>query len=66
MAETIIVEDSPVGLKAAYSSGANVIRVDNPKDLTYDNGILIPTKNFSKEFQDDILQYFRERKEDDF
>ena len=36
------------------------------RDLTYENGILIPTKNFSKEFQDDILNYFRERKEDDF
>ena len=37
----------------------------SPKDLTYDNGILIPTENFTKEFQDDILNYFKERKEDD-
>ena len=31
--ETIIVEDSPVGLRAAYNSGAKVIRVASPKDL---------------------------------
>ena len=37
----------------------------SPKDLTYDNGILIPTENCTKEFQDDIMKYFRERKEDD-
>ena len=35
------------------------------KDLTYDEkGILIPTNNFSKEFEEDIMNYFRERKED--
>jgi HAD superfamily hydrolase (TIGR01509 family) len=34
--ETIIVEDSPVGLKSAYSSGAYVIRVNNPKDLKFE------------------------------
>ena len=34
--------------------------------LTYDDkGILIPTEKFSKEFKDDILNYFKERKEDD-
>jgi len=27
-------------------------------------GILIPTRKFSKEFKDDILNYFKERKED--
>lgn len=34
--ETLIVEDSPVGLMAAYRSGARVMRVKNPKDLTLD------------------------------
>jgi hypothetical protein len=35
------------------------------KHLTYDdNGVLIPTKNFSYEFKEDILNYFKERKED--
>ena len=35
-------------------------------DLTYDDvGILIPTNNFTKEFKDDIMKYFNERKEDD-
>lgn len=32
--ETLIVEDSPPGLLAASRSRANVLRVDNPKDLT--------------------------------
>ena len=31
--ETLIVEDSPPGLLAASRSRANVLRVDNPKDL---------------------------------
>ena len=31
--ETLIVEDSPHGLLAASRSRANVLRVDNPKDL---------------------------------
>jgi len=35
--ETLIVEDSPHGLLAASRSRANVLRVDNPKDL-YPNG----------------------------
>ena len=34
--------------------------------LTYDdNGLLIPTTNFTDEFKEDILNYFKERKEDD-
>lgn len=32
--ETLIVEDSPPGLLAANRSGANILRVDSPKDLT--------------------------------
>lgn len=31
--ETVIIEDSPVGLTAAARSGANVIRVDSPEDI---------------------------------
>lgn len=34
--ETLIVEDSPHGLLAASRSRANVLRVDNPTDLTFD------------------------------
>jgi len=34
--ETLIVEDSPIGLIAAKRSNANVLRVDNPHDLTLD------------------------------
>ena len=34
--ETLIVEDSPPGLLAAGRSRANVLRVDNPSDLTID------------------------------
>jgi HAD superfamily hydrolase (TIGR01509 family) len=33
---TLIIEDSPTGLKAAYKSGANVLRVKNPKDFDFD------------------------------
>ena len=34
--------------------------------LTYDEvGILVPTKSFSKQFKKDILNYFKERKEDE-
>jgi hypothetical protein len=36
------------------------------KHLTYDDkGILIPSKEFPEEFKKDIMNYFRERKEDD-
>lgn len=35
------------------------------KHLTYDSkGILIPTKDFSSDFKEDIINYFKERKED--
>jgi HAD superfamily hydrolase (TIGR01509 family) len=33
--ETLIIEDSPYGLKAAYGSNANVLRVKNPKEVSY-------------------------------
>lgn len=32
--QTLIVEDSPVGLRAAYRSGAHVLRVEDPSDVT--------------------------------
>ena len=32
--ETLVVEDSPDGLAAAYRSGAHVLRVASPRDLT--------------------------------
>jgi hypothetical protein len=36
------------------------------KDITYDKvGILIPTEFFTDEFKEDIMNYFRERKEDE-
>lgn len=36
------------------------------KHLTYDDfGILIPTEEFSSEFKEDMMIYFRERKEDE-
>lgn len=35
-------------------------------DITYDEkGILIPTEKFSDEFKEEIMNYFRERKEDE-
>lgn len=35
--ETLIVEDSPYGLLAASRAKAHILRVTNPKDVTYDN-----------------------------
>ena len=36
------------------------------KHLTYnDDGILVPTPECPKDFLDDIMKYFKERKEDD-
>jgi HAD superfamily hydrolase (TIGR01509 family) len=35
--ETLIVEDSPHGLFAAYKSNANVLRVKNPNEVTFEN-----------------------------
>jgi HAD superfamily hydrolase (TIGR01509 family) len=35
--ETLIVEDSHVGINAALSSGANLLRVNNPSDVTEKN-----------------------------
>jgi HAD superfamily hydrolase (TIGR01509 family) len=35
--ETLIVEDSPYGLQAAYRAGANVFRVKTPSDVTKQN-----------------------------
>lgn len=34
--DCLIVEDSKFGIEAAYRSGANVLTVSSPKDLTYD------------------------------
>lgn len=34
--ETLIVEDSPTGLKAAYASGAKVLRVNNSSDFDFE------------------------------
>ena len=34
--ETLIIEDSPHGLRAAYNSNAHVLRVKNPQELNYD------------------------------
>jgi HAD superfamily hydrolase (TIGR01509 family) len=35
--ETLIVEDSPVGLLSAGRSGAKILRVSSPNDVNYDN-----------------------------
>ncbi len=37
--ETLIVEDSPYGLLAANRSKSSVMRVESPKDITYNNVI---------------------------
>jgi len=35
--ETLIIEDSPHGLQAAYRSNSNIFRVENTTQVTYDN-----------------------------
>jgi HAD superfamily hydrolase (TIGR01509 family) len=35
--ECLIVEDNENGVKAALASGANLLKVDNPNDVTYTN-----------------------------
>jgi len=35
--QTLIIEDSPFGLLAANRSRSNVMRVESPKEITYDN-----------------------------
>ena len=46
--ETLIVEDSPIGLLGASRSGASVLRVDNSQDLTLEKIILkINSKNIN-------------------
>jgi HAD superfamily hydrolase (TIGR01509 family) len=48
--QTLIIEDSPPGLLAANRSSANVLRVDNPKDLT-----LLKIKNKLKETKNTLV-----------
>jgi beta-phosphoglucomutase len=35
--ECLIIEDNPNGLKAAYASGANVLKVETTDDVNFDN-----------------------------
>jgi HAD superfamily hydrolase (TIGR01509 family) len=57
--ETLIVEDSPHGLLSAYRSKANILRIKNPKDLTFDKIIKITYNNenlnMNIKWQDDKL-----------
>jgi HAD superfamily hydrolase (TIGR01509 family) len=49
--QTLIVEDSPTGLLAASRSRANILRVDNPEDLTQEkinSKLIITTMNIPK------------------
>ena len=57
--ETLIVEDSPHGLLSAYRSKANILRIKNPKDLTFDKIIKMTYNNenlnMNIKWQDDKL-----------
>jgi beta-phosphoglucomutase-like phosphatase (HAD superfamily) len=37
VSEAVVVEDSPKGLQSAYSSGANVLKVKDPSEVTLKN-----------------------------
>jgi HAD superfamily hydrolase (TIGR01509 family) len=47
--QTLVVEDSPAGLLAAELSGANIFRVESPKDVSYDK-LTKDTKNKMTEY----------------
>jgi beta-phosphoglucomutase-like phosphatase (HAD superfamily)/dTDP-glucose pyrophosphorylase len=53
--ETIIIEDSPVGLTAAQRSGANVIRVNSPEEVNEDLIDKIKGKPMTLKWKDDKL-----------
>lgn len=54
--QTLIVEDNPHGLLAATRSGAQVLRVEDPDDVTYDNiRSKLNTKPMSVKWQDKKL-----------
>ena len=56
--ETLIIEDSPVGLLAASRAGKNVMRVASSNDVTYDNILKYLTKenmNTVPKWKDDRL-----------
>ncbi len=50
--ETLIVEDSPVGIEAAISSGANVLKVTSPDEVTYSHIFL----NADSKIEDQSMQ----------
>jgi len=52
--ETIIFEDSPYGLKSAYSTGASVIRVKSPDDITTNNMTNILNQKSPEIFSNEI------------
>jgi HAD superfamily hydrolase (TIGR01509 family) len=56
---TLIIEDSPVGLQGAYRTGANILRVKNSKDLIYNKIIsklqTTMTNNKQTKWQDEKL-----------
>lgn len=55
--DTLIVEDSPKGLLAAHTSGANVLRVDNRSDLNYNKIMenLSSNKELNSKWSDEKL-----------
>jgi hypothetical protein len=56
--ETLILEDSPYGLLSANRSHSNVMRVDNPKKVTYNNiikNIKTTKKDMIPKWKDDKL-----------
>ena len=46
--ETLIIEDSPFGLEAAYQSGAHVLRVNNSQELNINNVFFELNKHYKK------------------
>ena len=58
--ETLIIEDSPHGLQAAYRSNSNIFRVENTTQVTYDN-IVNKINNIEKNNMKNIPKWINKK-----
>jgi hypothetical protein len=51
-----------------YSDRFNILRKYkfDPDWLSYENGVIVPNEKFPKQLKNDILEYFKERNEDEY
>jgi len=58
--ETLIVEDSPHGLQAAYRSNSHIFRVENTSQVTYEN-LILKIKNVEKSNMKNIPKWINKK-----